>query len=271
MPLKAIEQTLRDFSSETDYLLRTADHALLIKRGASVVICGQPNVGKSSLLNVLAGKNRVIVTPFAGTTRDVVEEEVQMAGFPVRLTDTAGIRQTDHPIEREGVARSRQAVLSADLVVLVIDASVSLQGSPAAELKELEGKKKIIVLNKCDLPMKTVRQTLESIFKNETVLEISCHTLQGFDKLEIAIGELLGSGAMEQSGEAAIGSLRQKDLITKIAQHIDQALQTCRTEPMPDLVAVDIRAALDNLGMLVGEVYTEDILDKIFSKFCIGK
>lgn len=266
-----IKKTLQGLEADMAYLLKTADRALVIKRGLKVVIFGRPNTGKSSLLNALVGKNRAIVTPYAGTTRDLVEEEVQISGCLVRLADTAGVRSTEHPIEKEGVMRSRLALGEADLVIALIDASESLEGQAQIFSKEVDEKKKIIVLNKIDLPRKITRKAALDRFPGQVVVEISCATLEGIEALEKIIGDIISGGQIQQTDEAVVSSLRQKDLVAKTLRHIQQAITTCQEEPMPDLVAVDVRAALDCLGMMVGEVYTEDILDLIFSKFCIGK
>ena len=266
-----LEKKLALIQSELQDLLKGSEVGLLAKRGVRAALWGRPNTGKSSLMNCLAKNNRVIVTPFAGTTRDVVEEEIQIQGFPVRLLDTAGIQNTEHPIEREGVLRSRQAALTADIILFVLDASASLHPQDKALFEEIQGKPKIILLNKSDLPKKLKDPEWAAPRPDLVVLETSCQTGRGIRDVEKQILTWASQGRTELSDESVLSSVRQKDILEKMAQALEQATDACRSHLSAELVAVDLRLALDRLGELVGEIVTDELLDVLFSKFCIGK
>lgn len=260
-------------------LLSGSDIGLRVKRGTKVVISGRPNVGKSSLMNRLSRSNRVIVTPYPGTTRDVVEEEIQIRGFPVRLTDTAGIQDTDHPIEKEGVERSKREVETADLVLHVLDASQPYQREEELLLMGLNGKKRIFVFNKTDLPRRLHYRTSsgesgesgEFGESGDAVVETSCVTENGIECLENEIFNFLTGGWSTVSDEVVVSSVRQKELLERAHQYVQEAREACHQALSPEFAAADVRLALDQLGQLVGEVVTDEVLDTLFSQFCIGK
>jgi tRNA modification GTPase len=246
---------------EIENLLAGSALGFIAKRGFLAVLAGKPNVGKSSLMNRLAGANRVIVTPYAGTTRDVVEEEIEIRGFPLRLQDTAGIQPTSHPIEKEGIERSKKAIEAADLVLCVLDGSQVLDAEDKAVLAAASTKPHLVVANKSDLPKKVASA---DVF-------ISCVNDQGFRELEEKIFTLMTKGRLEIPSEAVISTARQKDLLEKTLGAVGEAEKACRDGLSGELVAVDIRAALEQLGRIVGETVTDDVLDALFSQFCIGK
>jgi tRNA modification GTPase len=263
---------LEELKKKVKALLDSSALGLLAKRGLKVVIVGRPNVGKSSLMNCLIQSNRVIVTPYPGTTRDVVEEEIQLAGFPVRISDTAGIQETEHPIEKEGIERSRKAALGADLVLFVIDGSDDWRKQDGELLEEIEKTPKIIVINKMDLPQKLDRQKLLAAVNDGTpVLESSCETETGLKDIEEELVRFMTGGKAQFSDEAVISSSRQREFLEKMSNSLTNALEACSKDLSPELIAVDVRLALDQLGGLVGEVATDDVLDVLFGHFCIGK
>ncbi len=270
--LPGLSSKLSSVASDLKELLSAAELGLIAGGGITVVIAGRPNAGKSSLMNRLCGKTRMIVTPFPGTTRDVVEEQVQIGGFPVRFLDTAGIRQTDHPIEKEGIRLSQQTFLSADLLLCVFDGSVSpLEESDLKFILELPDKKKIIVINKTDLPQQLNASHLKNLVKDAVVVETSCTLETGVQALENEILRFITKGSVEIPEDSVIGSARQKHLLEKTCKSVEDAARACREGLSPEFIAVDVRLALGALGEMVGDVVTDDVLDALFGQFCIGK
>ena len=270
-PLAAIQKRLKVLEKDVEELLAKSSLGFIAKNGIKIVIAGRPNVGKSSLMNRLSKTNRVIVTPYAGTTRDAVEEEIQISGFPVRIVDTAGIQETHHPIEKEGIERSKAAVAEADLVLYVLDGSQVWAKEDESLFKELEDKRKILVINKSDLPQKIGSEELKRIAGKASCILTSCIKDGGVDLLEHEIFRSITNGQAQVSEEAVINSVRQKELLEKTLENINNAKKACSDGLSPEFVAVDVRLALDHLGSLAGEVVTDDILEALFSQFCIGK
>lgn len=272
---RSVEQAARrltDLSLALETALLDSELAFLAKRGFRVALWGRPNVGKSSLLNRFTRSDRVIVTPYPGTTRDVVEEQGSIAGFSVRFQDTAGIRDTGHPIEKEGVERSKRAMAGADLVLLVMDSSKSLEKEDEALFRDLRGKTAVVLLNKRDLPRKVDEGALKRALPEPwPVVLTSCVEDDGLREAEKAVLACLARGRVEIPEEALISTARQKDLLEKVSKEIVRAAESCEGRLSAELIASDIRQALGYLGELVGEVYNDDILDNLFNQFCIGK
>ncbi len=266
-----IAKRLEILSVAIEKLLTGSALGLIVRKGLRVAICGRPNVGKSSLMNQLSKTNRVIVTPHPGTTRDVVEEEIGLGGFPVRILDTAGIHDSGHPIEREGIERSKKAAAEADLVLYVLDASQPWSDHDEALLLGLVDRPKILVVNKCDLSRQLDSALLKQKLAQIPQVEISCVTENGVDMLENKILSFITQGKATSSEEAVVSTIRQKELLEKASKNIEDARKGCLARLSPELVALDVRLSLDQLGMLVGEVLTEDILEVLFNQFCIGK
>lgn len=270
-PFEGLRLKLSALAREIRSLLSASEMGETVRRGLTVVIVGKPNVGKSSLMNRLIGRNRVIVTPFPGTTRDVVEDEIHVGGFPIRLLDTAGIHDTEHPIEKEGIERSRKAQLAADLVIAVLDASVPLGEADKKLLELLPERKKIFAINKTDLPRYLDTAELKKCTGHFPVVEISCVIESGTKPLVNEILRFISKGNFEIPQEGVIGSTRQKDLLKKVCEDVENASDACAEKLSAELIAVDIRSALGHLGEIVGEVVNDDVLDVLFSRFCIGK
>jgi tRNA modification GTPase len=263
---------LERLSGEAARLLKDSELVFLAKRGFKTVLWGRPNVGKSSLLNRLTRSERVIVTPYPGTTRDMVEQEAVIGGFAVRFQDTAGIRDTDHPIEKEGVERSRKALAGADLILWVLDSSEPLNEADRIMLQELEGRPVIAVLNKSDLPSRLDAKTLASALPAAwPKVSSSCVKEEGTHALEKAILSSITRGETSLSEESVLSTARQKDLLEKVSKDLGRAIEACRQGLSGELIAADVRQALDRLGEMVGEVVTDDILESLFQQFCIGK
>ncbi len=271
-PLERIQKRLEGLLAEISAMLHDSELAFSSKRGFRIALCGRPNVGKSSLMNRLTRSERVIVTPYPGTTRDVVEEESLLGDFAVRYQDTAGVRDTEHPIEKEGVRRSKKTMLGADLVVLVLDSSDVLQEDDRALFRELEGRSVLVVLNKSDLPVRLDPKALGPALPSSwQVTRSSCLREDGTQELERAMLALILNGRVEIPQGLVIGTVRQKDLLEKVSKELRQACENCRQGLSDELIASDVRQALDCLGELTGEVMNDEILDVLFRQFCIGK
>lgn len=269
--LKNLQDKILKTASNMKKLLDSSALGLAAKQGIAAAITGKPNVGKSSLMNSLLGHSRVIVTPYPGTTRDVVEDEIQVSGFPVRLLDTAGVHDTDHPIEKEGIARSERARDAADIIFLVLDSSSPLEAGDRLLMEALEGRPKIIVINKCDLPRRMNLDEVRNLNSKDPFILISCATGSGIQELENEILRFITGGNFEIPEDSVVYSSRQRDLLKKICEDLHRVVKACQEGMSPELVAVDIRLALGRLGEMVGEVVADDILDALFGQFCIGK
>lgn len=255
-----MEQSLAAVSADIQALLSTADVGRLLREGVRTAIVGAPNVGKSSLLNYLLGYERAIVSPVAGTTRDTVEESVTLAGLRLRLVDTAGLHESNDAIEQRGMERARHAWQSADLVLRVVDATTAPTELPQPETAAPE----LLLLNKCDLHEHEAWAGVPGI-------RLSCLTGQGFAELQAAVAELFLRQGGEQDTRAAINTRHRYAL-----QQAGDALAAARAglaggSMEPELIAIELRAALDALGSITGRVDTEDILTRVFSTFCLGK
>ncbi|MCS7091369.1 MAG: tRNA uridine-5-carboxymethylaminomethyl(34) synthesis GTPase MnmE [Verrucomicrobiota bacterium] len=248
-------------------LLRTAEEGQILRQGIRAAIVGRPNVGKSSLLNLLLGQERAIVSPRPGTTRDTIEETANIRGIPVVLVDTAGVREARDEIEQEGIRRSHQAVTHADLLLHVLDRSEPWTAEDQQLWTQFARRRRLVVLNKADLPARLVLPET-----SEPRVEISCRTGEGLENLKSALENLIWSGRQptHEASEACINQ-RHQGVLLRVRQSLVHALTSLRAGLPLDLVAVDMRAATDALGELVGQTATEDLLDLIFSRFCIGK
>ena len=263
-------KSLGEIDFELSRLISRAQAGMILSEGINLVIAGRPNVGKSTLMNALLERDRVIVTPYPGTTRDVVEEVVNIAGVPVRLSDTAGIRREADEIEKYGVERSYQAIARADLVLLLLDGSEPLTDHDQKLLKETEDKNRLIIINKIDLAQKISEKELAGFIQGEQILKISAKTGQGIEELKRKIEEMIFTG--ELSGEdALVASLRQLELLRASREQIQRAIKTAQQGLSEEFIASELRRAVELLGEISGESVSEEMLEIIFSKFCIGK
>lgn len=265
-------------------LLAGSEQGRLYRQGLRTAIIGRPNVGKSSLLNALLRSERAIVTPIAGTTRDTVEEAANLRGIPLHLIDTAGITPTDDPVERIGVQRSRDAAESADVVLLVFDGSepwtgqdelvsTELQalgfGLSEQELSSTRRRPVVLVLNKADRPFQMDRKALQTLWPGTLCIATSTLTGGGLPELEDAIADLVLAGKVAQSESVLVTNTRHQEALRRSAEHLQASIVSLE-QPL-DFVSIDLRAAYNALGEVTGETASEDLLDKIFSEFCIGK
>jgi tRNA modification GTPase len=272
-----LEPAIADACAQVSALLAGADRGRIYREGIHAVIVGRPNVGKSSLLNALLGMDRAIVTPIAGTTRDTIEELANIRGIPIYLTDTAGITQTSDPVEAIGVERSRQAIASGDLVLLMFDGSEELSCADIAICDELAAqgygatsRPLIIVINKSDLPARLKPDPIVSRWPQAPLIHTSLLTRTGLDVLEEEL-VLLTAGSELGSETALVTSARHRAALGRAREHLDAAVVTLAQGLPLDFVAVDLHAAVDALGEITGETATEELLETIFHEFCIGK
>jgi tRNA modification GTPase len=239
----------------------------LVREGFDLAIVGRPNVGKSSVFNRLVGSQRAIVTEVPGTTRDALHELVSISGIPVRLIDTAGIRETSDQVERIGIERSRRAIADAEAALVIFDRSEPITSEDMALLDSIPQGSRLVLLNKCDLPTAAGRAVEDA----GTAIEISALTGYGFDKLTSALLELLGVGTAPQRDDAVVTDARQHQAIRRALDLLAGGIELMEAGELEEIVLLRLRGALAALGELTGETLTEDILAQIFSTFCIGK
>lgn len=264
-------QLEREVLKPLEDLLRQYQRGRLFREGIAVVIAGRPNVGKSSLLNALLMEERAIVTPIPGTTRDVIEEMATIKGLPVRLIDTAGLRDTEDLVEEIGVKRAREKIAQADIVILVVDGTEEPTAEDFRLYDEIRDRPHLVAVNKIDVASEETLNLWREVFPEARKVFISAKEGRGLESLAEAIFEIV-VGQQEVSGSLVAPNLRQKAALEKAAQAVRQALNNLRSpNVLPELVAVDLRDALNHLGEITGEATTEDLLDRIFSSFCLGK
>ena len=265
-----LRENLENVYAEADRLISSYDKGKKIKEGIKTVIAGKPNVGKSTLLNSLLKEERAIVTHIPGTTRDVIEEIINIKGIPLVLTDTAGIRKTEDIVENIGVEKSKKFIENADLVLLVLDASRELESEDREVIEEIQNhnKKTIVLLNKIDLERKI---ELEE-FNLENILEISAKDNIGIEDMEERIYSYIVEENVEDSSEKLIiTNIRHKTALEKTKDAIRNIFETIDAGMPMDLISVDLKEALDSLSEITGEISSEDILDHVFGNFCVGK
>ena len=266
-----LEDQANSVRKEIEILLSTADRGKILRDGLNTVILGKPNVGKSSLLNAILRENRAIVTDIPGTTRDIIEEYVNIDGIPLKIIDTAGIRTTEDLVEQIGVDRAKDTVKDADLIIAVFDASRELSKEDYQIIDLIKDKKSIIILNKTDLDIKYDENHLKSLLKNKDIVIASITSGVGLDILEKNIKDMFYGGEIEIKSDLVITNIRHKNQLTKSLDNIIQAIEDIRREVPIDCIEVDLKNCWENLGEISGDTIGEDILDKIFSEFCIGK
>lgn len=268
---REVVAALTTLGDDIDRLLATADTGRILREGLATAIIGKPNVGKSSLLNALLGAKRAIVTDIPGTTRDIIEEYVNIGGIPLKVIDTAGIRETADVVERIGVERAREALAQADLVLVLLDASAPLTSEDREVLGLLSGRQAIVIVNKTDLPSVIDMAAVAALVPDKPVIRISALEGTGVAELETAISDLVYSGRVVQGESAFVSNVRHSQLLKQARGRLQEAQTAAEGGLPPDCIVVDLRAAWTTLGEITGETVGEDIIDTIFSQFCIGK
>lgn len=267
-----VQQEISHVLDQVNHLIATAENGRILREGIETVIVGKPNAGKSSMLNVLVGEERAIVTEIAGTTRDILEETINIHGITLHITDTAGIRDTEDVVEKIGVGKAREKAREADLILYVADSSKELDENDEEILKLLRGKKAVILLNKSDLkPVTTEQLLLEKTGGNYPVISVSAKEYQGIDQLEEKLKEMFYQGQISFNDEVCITNMRQKSLLMEAAESLEQVIASIRMGMPEDFLSIDLRNAYESLGGITGESLGEDLVNEIFAKFCMGK
>ncbi|UNK18483.1 tRNA uridine-5-carboxymethylaminomethyl(34) synthesis GTPase MnmE [Paenibacillus sp. N3/727] len=256
---------------EIDKLLKTAEEGKILREGITTAIVGRPNVGKSSLLNTLAHDNRAIVTDIPGTTRDVIEEFVTINNIPLKLLDTAGIRETMDVVEKIGVERSKHAVNEADLILLVLNASEPLHEDELELMEQIRGRQCIVILNKMDLPSQLDMDIVRRYYPDELIVPMSVKAEEGIDRLEDAISGLFFSGKIEGGDLTYVSNVRHIALLKKSKKSLMDAYEAADQYIPIDMIQIDVRLAWEQLGEILGEAVGDSLIDQIFSQFCLGK
>lgn len=262
--------TVKSLWKTVDKMLESADNGRVLREGINTVIVGKPNAGKSSLLNTLVGQERAIVTDIAGTTRDILEEQIRLRGISLNVIDTAGIRDTDDVVEQIGVNKSREYVEKADLVIYVVDSSTPLDENDEEIIASIQDKNAIILLNKSDLHQITTKEMLKEKIDRKTI-EISAKEQTGIEELETAIQEMFFHGKISFNDEVYITNVRHKNALEETAKSLQMVINSIENGMPEDFFSIDLMNAYEELGSIIGESVGEDLVNEIFSKFCMGK
>jgi tRNA modification GTPase len=272
MTARLLKEKAIEVKAKIQQLLSTAKQGKVLRDGLATAIIGHPNVGKSSILNHLLHEDKAIVTDVAGTTRDVIEEYVNVQGVPLKLVDTAGIHETEDKVEKIGVDRSRKALSQADLVILVLDSSVPLRDEDRELLRETNHMQRIVVLNKSDLEVKVNLNELQEYVDDKEIIKSSAVSPLGTKDLEDRIAAMFFAGSIENtSNNIMVTNARHIGLLKQAETALDAVLEGIETGMPVDLVQIDMTRAWDLLGEITGDSYQDELLDQLFSQFCLGK
>ncbi|KIL49201.1 tRNA modification GTPase [Jeotgalibacillus soli] len=271
MTLKVMMEKSTYVRGQIEKLLETSEQGKILREGLSTVIVGRPNVGKSSLLNSLVHENKAIVTDVPGTTRDVIEEYVNVRGVPLRLVDTAGIRETEDIVERIGVERSRKVLKDADLILLVLNHSEPLLEEDRRLFETVNGMDVIVIVNKTDLERVIDMKEVQELSAQHRLVTTSLLKEQGVDELEEAIASLFFEGSLEAGDMTYVSNSRHIALLHLALQAIEEAIQGAEIGTPVDMVQIDLRRTWEILGEIIGDTVQESLIDQLFSQFCLGK
>ena len=266
-----VESTMEEIKLDLNEIKKSFENGKLIKDGIKIAIIGRPNAGKSSLLNAILKEERAIVTEFEGTTRDTIEEYIQIDGIPVKIIDTAGIRETENVIEKIGIEKSKEAANQADLVIAIVDSSKELKSEDKEILELIKNKKAIILLNKIDLEMKTNEEEIRKIVKNKEILSISALNKKGIEEIFNTISKMYEFNEIEIDDSLTITNNRHKIAIINMIENVEKAQKAIQNKMPIDVVTIHITDILSEMGKITGESVSEDIINEIFKKFCLGK
>lgn len=271
MTSRILREKAVEVKQHIQQLLTTAKQGKVLREGLATAIVGRPNVGKSSLLNHLLHEDKAIVTDIAGTTRDVIEEYVNVRGVPLKLIDTAGIRETDDKVEQIGVERSRKAIDQADLVMLVLNSSEPLTTEDEELIKVTDGKKRIVILNKTDLPQQLDQQRLQELVPVDEISTTSILKSEGVDELEQKIADLFFGGIENSQSTVMVTNARHIALLNQAEESLESVIAGLDSGMPVDLCQIDMTNAWDLLGEITGDSYQDELLTQLFSQFCLGK
>ena len=268
---ETLKSSAEEIIDELEILIRSADNGRVMKEGINTVIVGKPNAGKSSLLNVLSGHERAIVTDIEGTTRDILEEQVKLGELSLNVIDTAGIRRTDDVIEKIGVDRAQEYAKKADLIIYVVDASKELDENDDKILRLITDKNTIILLNKSDLDTVITADMMKKRAGDIPVISVSAKEEQGIRELEEKVKEMFLKGEISFNDQIYITNVRQKNALSEALESMKKVIQSIDDGMPEDFYSIDLMDAYESLGSITGESVGEDLINEIFSKFCMGK
>ncbi len=271
MTFEKLIKALKAIHAKVDALLATSATGRIIREGMQVAIIGKPNVGKSSLMNALLKETRAIVTEIPGTTRDTIEEALSIRGIPIRLTDTAGIRQTEDRIEKIGIEKSKESFHRADLVIFMIDRSVPLNEEDLAIIRHLDDKRSIVVINKTDLPAAIDPQEVRAMLPQAVIVEAAVGQHSGIEQIEDVIEELVYGGKVKQQDSVLVTNVRHTALLEEARQSLADAIGMAEQMQPLEFLEIDVNHAYELLGEIIGEAVGDDIIEEVFARFCLGK
>ncbi len=266
-----IEKEVLSVSKGIKKLLDTSHTGRILKEGLAVAIIGKPNVGKSSLMNALLKENRAIVTEIPGTTRDTIEEWLSIRNIPLRIIDTAGIRETEDLVEKIGIEKAKQSFMKADLVILVLDGSQELSVEDEMIMELVKNQQVVVLLNKRDLGKAINHDQVQDHLANGTIIETSVTEEMGITEIEDKIEEMVYGGRVKQEENILITQVRHQELLEKAAQSCEDAIAMIQRKEALDFIEVDIKNAHDALGEIIGETVKDDVINEVFNRFCLGK
>lgn len=268
---KKLQQNIAEIIRDLEKILANSEKGRILKDGLNTAIVGKPNVGKSSLLNLMLGEERAIVTDIPGTTRDIIQEFLDIGGIPLKIYDTAGIRQTQDTIEKLGVERAEKVLEQAELVLFVLDGSENLTKTDRDIIEKIKNKKVIVLINKTDLGIVINEKQVRQLLPDKKILTLSVKEAKGIEQLEKEITKMFFGGKIDAEHDVMITNIRQTHLVENAKNCLEDAMAAiCGNMPI-DCAAIDIRNAADYLGELTGQVVTQDVVNEIFGRFCIGK
>ncbi|MEG0156141.1 MAG: tRNA uridine-5-carboxymethylaminomethyl(34) synthesis GTPase MnmE [Anaerovoracaceae bacterium] len=266
-----LERDLSVINHRIGKLIASANTGKLIKEGLNVAIIGKPNVGKSSLMNALLKEARAIVTEIPGTTRDTIEETLTLKNIPIKLTDTAGIRSTEDQIEKIGIEKSKESFNRADLIIFIVDVSRELEDEDLEIIKYIGEKKLIVLANKQDLGAKITKDQLKKMLPGGEIIETSMKEYAGLEAIEDKIEELVYAGEVKQDESLLVSNVRHENLLKDAFSSIEDGKMMILAGEALEFIEIDIKKAFELLGEIIGETVSEDIIDEVFSRFCLGK
>lgn len=265
-----LKEVVSECKEKIAHLIRTSENGKILKEGINTVIVGKPNAGKSSLMNQLLKRERAIVTDIAGTTRDVLEEQMNLNGITLNIVDTAGIRDTNDLVEKIGVDKAKEYLLNSDLIIYVVDSSTRLDENDFEIMEMIKDRTALVLLNKSDLDTVTTEDTILSHL-DKKIIKVSMKESQGVEELEEAIKEMFFHGKLEFNNEVYITNMRHKAALMDSLSSLDMVLHSIEMEMPEDFYSIDLMNAYEELGSILGESLGEDLVNEIFSKFCTGK
>ena len=271
MTFEKLKGSLQDIGEDIGRLLASASTGRIINEGLKVAIIGKPNVGKSSLMNRLLRESRAIVTEIPGTTRDTIEEFLSIRGIPVLLTDTAGIRETEDKIESIGIERSKESFNQADLIIFMLDASDDLGSEDRRIMELVDPRKTLVILNKTDLEIRLTKAMVAESLQGAEIIETSMVNASGVDLLEEAIVNRVYTGDVRQSESCMVTNVRHKNLLQQAVDSVRDAMDMVDLREPLEIIEIDVNSAYEALGEITGEAVSDDILNEVFSRFCLGK